>query len=54
MNNNFIDNASKHLEETYRLMLMTLEYGGSVNLKALDDIEKQLKESNCKTALLNS
>ena len=36
--------APEKLQETYRLMLMTLEYGGSVNTHALNELEKKLNE----------
>lgn len=44
MNTN--NNTPDCLQESFRLMLMTLEYGGNVNMKKLEELEMQLKESN--------
>lgn len=50
-----IDNSPDCLQESFRLMLMTLEYGGSVNTKALDELEQKIKESNCElSSMLNN
>jgi len=45
MNHNNLYSPEK-LQETFRIMLMTLEYGGSVNNKVLNDLEEQIKKSS--------
>jgi hypothetical protein len=53
--NIIIDKTPEQLQETYRRMLTTLEYGGSVNPKILHEIETRLKETeSLKQPTLNS
>jgi hypothetical protein len=53
--NIIIDKTPEQLQETYRRMLTTLEYGGSVNPKILHEIELRLKETEpLKQPTLNS
>jgi hypothetical protein len=44
--NIIIDKTPEQLQETYHRMLTTLEFGGSVNIKLLNDIEKLLKDTD--------
>ena len=44
--NTDINNCQDNAHDIFRMMLMTLEYGGSVNIKFLEEIEKKVKESN--------